>query len=129
VHRPELSITARIILSMRRWLVIFLIVLLPWRAWAGDAMTLAMGAPAGIQGHCAEHTLGAAMSHGEHATAADNDNQPSPHTACDICNGPAMTATTHPGVDTGPLPQARQTDGPVRFASALPRPGHKPPIS
>lgn len=116
---------------MRRWFVIFLIVLLPWRAWAGDAMTLAMAAPAGTEGHCAEHTLEAASSHGESDAAMTQvgTDSSAPHTVCDICNGPAMTATPRLGVETGPLPQAHQTAGPVRFASALPRPGHKPPIA
>jgi hypothetical protein len=117
---------------MRRWFVIFLIVLLPWRAWAGDAMTLAMASPAGAEGHCAEHSLEAATSHGPNDTAATTTlkaDANSPHTVCDVCNGPAMAATPRLGVDTGPLPQARQTTDPVRFDSALPRPGHKPPIA
>jgi hypothetical protein len=117
---------------MRRWFVVLLIVLLPWRAWAGDAMTLAMAAPDGNPGHCAEHTLGAATSHSRSdtgATAATSADTNSPHAVCDICNGPAMTATPPLAVDAGPLPQARQTAGPVRFASAPPRPGHKPPIA
>jgi hypothetical protein len=113
---------------MRRWFLILLIALLPWRAWAGDTMTFAMMTPSGIDAHCAEHGLGAVALHGASDTTTVSSDISS-HSLCDICNGPAMTAAIHLGVDTGPLPQARQTDGPVRFDSALSRPGHKPPIA
>ncbi|MGM9425389.1 DUF2946 family protein [Hydrogenophaga sp. MI9] len=119
---------------MRRWFVLFLIVLLPWRAWAGDAMTLtapaAPAAPATAVAHCADHAMQAAPQ-----SLADHDNDPAqadgavPHAVCDICNGPALAAAPLLPVAQHPLPPARQSTGPVRFASALPRAGHKPPIA
>ena len=115
---------------MRRWFIVVLIVLLPWRAWAGDAMTLAMSAPDGAAAHCAEHTVqtvaASSAAHGDDTTHTESS---ATHAVCDVCNGPAMTATPGLDVDSGPLPQAHQTAGPVRFASTLPRPGHKPPIA
>ncbi|MDQ7742863.1 hypothetical protein [Hydrogenophaga pseudoflava] len=53
---------------MHRWFVVLLIVLLPWRAWAGDAMVLSMTAgpdhtvePVGsmevVTPHCADHAV------------------------------------------------------------------------
>lgn len=115
---------------MRRWFVVLLIVLLPWRAWAGDAMVLSMAAaPEQVQTavvsgtattpHCADHA------------AADpaTPGQPALHAVCDICNGPLLATTPWAATGPEPLPPSRLTAGAVRFASALPHPGHKPPIS
>jgi hypothetical protein len=110
---------------MRRWFVIFLIVLLPWRAWAGDAMTLAMTAPG-------EHAAAAASPHcADHPSATDlaDADDPAPHAVCDICNGPALATAAFTALGPEPLPQALEATGPVRFVSALPRAGRKPPIS
>lgn len=115
---------------MRRWFVVLLIVLLPWRAWAGDAMVLSMaGAPEQVQvaavagtataPHCADHAVADPATPGE----------PSLHAACDICNGPLLATTSWSAAGPEPLPPSRLTAGVVRFASALPRLGHKPPIS
>lgn len=120
---------------MRRWFVIFLIVLLPWRAWAGDAMTLDAPTTPTPAAHCADHAAQAAMQsvapapqagHGsDHASTGDAV----PHAVCDICNGPAMASSPPSLVVQQPLPSSRQSTEPVRFASALPRAGHKPPIA
>lgn len=120
---------------MRRWFVIFLIVLLPWRAWAGDAMTLNVPTTPTSAAHCADHAVQATMpsvapaplaEHGsDHASASDA----APHAVCDICNGPAMTSSPPSLEVQQPLPSSRQSTDPVRFASALPRAGHKPPIA
>jgi hypothetical protein len=113
---------------MRRWFVVLLIVLLPWRAWAGDAMVLSMAAApeqdqavAGTvpTSHCADHTAA------DTATPAE----PALHATCDICNGPLLATTPWAAAGPEPLPPSRLTAGAVRFASALPHPGHKPPIS
>jgi hypothetical protein len=111
---------------MRRWFVVLLIVLLPWRAWAGDAMALSMAAnsdqhavPTAAVPHCADHA----------AADAATPDEPSVHAVCDICNGPLLTVPAPDGAGQEPLPPSRLTAGAVRFASALPHPGHKPPIS
>lgn len=116
---------------MRRWFVICLIVLLPWRAWAGNAMALVMTAPASAAGaavHCAELVLQTAET-GHGADTASTTDAPTPHAVCDSCNGPALSAAPGLAVDSGPLPQAHPRIAPVRFASALPRTGLKPPIA
>lgn len=118
---------------MRRWFVVLLIVLLPWRAWAGDAMVLSMAASpeqaqvaavaavadAATAPHCADHAVADPASPGETAL----------HAACDICNGPLLVTTPWAAAGPAPLPPSRLTAGAVRFASAQPHPGHKPPIS
>lgn len=109
---------------MRRWFVIFLIVLLPWRAWAGDAMMLSVAAPADPAAHCADHPPQQADP-ADHATA----DAPSSHAVCDICNGPALAPTTPLALGQEPLPQTRRSTDPERFASAPPQEGHKPPIA
>jgi hypothetical protein len=109
---------------MRRWFVIALIMLLPWRALAADAMTLAMsGTPgpssAAVSPHCDDHS----------ATDQASVDTPNPHALCDVCNGTVIAGPMPPSFDPAPLPQSLRDAGPVRFASALPRAGHKPPIS
>lgn len=115
---------------MRRWFVVLLIVLLPWRAWAGDAMVLSMAAAAeqaqvaavadaATAPHCTDHAVADPATPGE----------PALHAVCDICNGPLLAAMPAVSARQDPLPQARLTTAAVRFASALPHPGHKPPIS
>lgn len=115
---------------MRRWFVVLLIVLLPWRAWAGDAMVLSM---APTQGHAVEaaSSVAAATPHcADHAAAESaTPGEPALHAVCDICNGPLLAATPWADAGQDPLPPSRLTSGAVRFASALPHPGHKPPIS
>lgn len=114
---------------MRRWFIVLLIVLLPWRAWAGDAMLLSMAptsdhaAPAvpvsAAVPHCADHA----------STETATPGEPTVHAICDICNGPLLAAAPPVGTGSEPLPPSRLSAGAVRFASALPHPGHKPPIS
>lgn len=109
---------------MRRWFVVLLIVLLPWRAWAGDTMVISM-APT------LEHAAAAAAA--DYATADTPHcavtGEPTVHAACDICNGPLLAEAPWAGTGHEPLPPSRLATGPVRFASALPHPGRKPPIS
>lgn len=113
---------------MRRWFVLLLIALLPWRAWAGDAMMLSMTpspeprivvAETAAVPHCAEHA----------ADDAAHPGEPSGHAVCDICNGPLLAVP--PWSDAGQVaaPQTRLSAGPVLFASAVPRSGLKPPIA
>ena len=115
---------------MRRWFVVLLIVLLPWRAWAGDAMVLSM-APTQERALAAATSVAATAPHcADHAaTDAAGSGEPATHAVCDICNGPLLAAMPAVSARQDPLPQARLTTAAVRFASALPHPGHKPPIS
>lgn len=114
---------------MRRWFVIFLIVLLPWRAWAGDAMTLAVPAPADASpaAHCTDHAAPATTEH--HGADHAQRDLPAPHAVCDICNGPVLVPATGLPAWSTPVPHAVLSAGPERFDSALAQPGHKPPIA
>lgn len=111
--------------SMRHWLLILLIALLPLRAWAGDAMVVAMPSAPGTAAHCADHPSPTDVS--DLTSTADGDQQT--HDLCDVCNGPAMTAGPHPGPDAAPLPQALLAPERSDFASAVLQRGHKPPIA
>lgn len=110
---------------MRHWLLILLIALLPLRAWAGDAMAVAMPSTPGTAAHCAEHPPAADTSAQADASADDQQT----HALCDVCNGPAMTAGTHPNPTAAPLPQALVAPGRSDFVSAVLQRGHKPPIA
>lgn len=116
---------------MRRWFVVFLIVLLPWRAWAADAMTMAVPETPASAAHCADHAMQAVAA----VTSSDHDRDQAgadasvAHAACDICNGPLLAPSPLLPAVQAPLPQARQSTGPVRFASALLHVGRKPPIA
>ena len=129
---------------MRHLLFAFLIALLPLRGWVGDAMAVSMfTAPNQGAAHagCAENmappalatALQAATSHDRATQDAPNaqaqDDGALTHSACDVCNGVVMAQPTPPGVPAQqayPLLAAPRT---VRFASAVPQQGHKPPIS
>ncbi|MBA4261810.1 MAG: hypothetical protein C0443_07260 [Comamonadaceae bacterium] len=117
---------------MRHWLLILMIALLPLRGWAGDAMAMSMwAAPPAHQTaspcHGGPATLAAQeMAHDGHHTADTPSHNSC--TACDICNGPAMTLAAHSARTTLP---AVTTTAPAceRFASAVPQRGSKPPIA
>ncbi|MFP8777424.1 hypothetical protein [Hydrogenophaga sp. RWCD_12] len=116
---------------MRRWFVIFLIVLLPWRAWAADAMTMAVPGTTSPAAHCADHALQAAAPMASPDQGSDHARVDGTvaHAVCDVCNGPALAPSPTLPTVQAPLPQARQSTGPVLFASALLRAGRKPPIA
>jgi hypothetical protein len=131
-------------LHMRHFLIACLIALLPLRGWVGDAMAVSMLVPpaqGAAHAGCAENlgppalatVLQAPTAHGmatqDAPTAQAQDGSTLTHSACDVCNGVAMAQPTPPGVparQAHPLLAAPQT---VRFASAEPQQGHKPPIS
>lgn len=133
---------------MRVLTLVLLMLLMPLRAWAGDAMALSM-----LQGHApvkATHAMhtDAMADHSDHSDHQDHrgpnghqdvadthaghdmatDDACPSHVACDLCNGPVLslplwqgevtTARHHPAV---PL----ATD----FASLVPPRHHKPPIA
>ncbi len=120
---------------MRPIVLVLLMLLLPLRAWAGDAMALSMlqerpAQAAAVMAMPGDHdhhdmTVGHAGHDGQAPQAGDDC--PS-HVACDVCNGPVLSlpvwqaegsmARHHP-----PVPPA--TD----FASLVPQRHHKPPIA
>ncbi len=129
---------------MRHWLLILMIALLPLRGWTGDAMAMSMwAAPPSHQAaspcHVGPATVASqGMAHDGHHTAADETMAHGSHTgdnpshntctACDICNGPAMTLALHSARTT--LPAVTHTAPACeRFASAVAQRGSKPPIA
>ncbi|WP_302175933.1 hypothetical protein [uncultured Hydrogenophaga sp.] len=120
---------------MRTLAIVLLMLLMPLRAWAGDAMALSMlhgqGHPpvtstASMAVETEDHAGHA--DHDDHASMAEPDNHCSSHTACDLCNGPVLSL---PGWKADPVPARHhlQTVPKVRFASLVPPRHHKPPIS
>ncbi len=117
---------------MRHWFLVLMIALLPLRGWVGDAMAIEMlSAPAqsavvvgGGSGHpCPDHMASASADHVAPDSSGDHT-----HTACDVCNGPALAmgasfAQTLPPVHSVAVRPAE------RFASSEARRGVKPPIS
>ncbi len=118
---------------MRTLLFAVLIALLPLRAWMGDAMAVSMlpvqaapaaAAQADAPPPCPDHATAASADHGgSTADAADHR-----HAACDVCNGPVLAQTVHR--DQAPALRHGLLEAPAeRFASSVPLPGIKPPIS
>lgn len=131
---------------MRRWLLIFMIALLPLRGWASDAMAMSLSvmattsqAAAPCHGPHAEavsmngmalHSSGPVDVHPGMAHGQQGDDSASHTTcnACDICNVPAM-ALTAPSARSSALAIAHAIPVCERFASAVPQRGSKPPIA
>lgn len=121
---------------MRHLLLALMIALLPLRAWVGDAMAVSM------LGHPGATAVASAVAADAHAPCPDHavgvpalqdaahDEAPShhPHSACDVCNGPALVVAQHTAVSL-PQAQALLAQPAERFASAALAPGIKPPIS
>jgi hypothetical protein len=112
---------------MRHLMLALLIALLPLRGWMGDAMALGtqhatvVQVTSAMHADCAGHHAGSVEATSSHSTN---------HTchACDVCHSPAFAPMngltwTSP---RGPVPQPERSE---RFASAVPQPGIKPPIS
>lgn len=122
---------------MRPLVLVLLMLLLPLRAWAGDAMAFSMlqespaqAAAMAMPGDHGDHDHhGMNVGHAGHDDPAPQagDDCPS-HVACDVCNGPVLSlpiwhaegsvARHHP-------PVSPTTD----FASLVPPRHHKPPIA
>lgn len=137
---------------MRHFLLALMIALLPLRAWTGDAMAISMlghpAATAAVAGFAAEHAncpdhaaqlppgsaTGHAVDHsahgmGEHGAEASHPGQDHhQHSACDVCNGPALGAA-QPGAATASQVHAVVAPPAERFVSFAPQQGIKPPIS
>ena len=133
---------------MRHLLLALIIALLPLRAWVGDAMAVSMMGhtatsmvAAGAQPDCPDHAgevpLALSLSAGHdlhgstHGTAeAQQPDHPQDHqhSACDVCNGPAMALPT-PAVPALAMAHGVLAPPAERFASTEPHRGIKPPIS
>jgi hypothetical protein len=140
---------------MRLLLLALMIALLPLRGWVGDVMAMEMPAglsfatnniathadTAGAGGHihvnteashtpCHGHDGAAADARADKAGSQDNPGpDPCSHcSACQICHTVAVTAAISLAVDTA-LPHLLWPAGGLQFASAIPAPHLKPPIS
>lgn len=140
---------------MRLLLLALMIALLPLRGWVGDVMAMEMPAglsfatnniathadATGASGHihvnseaphtpCHGHDGAAADVSADNAESHDNPGpgQCSHCSACQICHTVAVTAAVSLAVDTA-LPHLLWPAGGLQFASAIPAPHLKPPIS
>lgn len=140
---------------MRLLLLALMIVLLPLRGWVGDVMAMELPAGflfatnniaatadnAGTSGHIHVNSEASrTQCHGHNGAAADvsadnaeSHNNPGPGqsshcSACQICHAVAVTAAINLAVHTS-LPHFLWPAGGLQFASAIPAPHLKPPIS
>lgn len=125
---------------MRVFVLILLMLLLPLRAWAGDAMALSMvqGAGAAALVMPADHTAhdmhdghdGHDMQagHAAHNAAPQAADDCPSHVACDVCNGPVLSLPVWKA--EGAVARHRPSVTPSSdFASLVPHRRHKPPIA
>gem|GEM_PF-860260 len=135
--------------TMRRWLLVLLVALLPLRSGAGDAMGTGMATDAmkpAVAGHLIipnsianyqESTGASGQFSSENSTQQQGDCPSTalaghPHcqscASCLACNTVALTVTVTlapPPAVAAAVPMAQ----PLAFDSAIPHPGLKPPIS
>ena len=119
---------------MRVLTLVLLMLLLPLRAWAGDAMALSElrgHGPATVQvsaaadqhaGH--DHSAG----HVAPVAAADADQDCPSHVACDVCNGPVLSLPVWQAHGATVVHRPRVPSA-TDFASLVPQRHHKPPIA
>lgn len=124
---------------MRRLFVIVLLVLLPLRGWAANAMTLEMlPTHAGGAAHalCPDHATpvadAAQAAHGADHHAAGGDTAPPDashtHPHCTACQLPALTWPVWPTLAAAP-PQATPAAHAAVLRNPAPRRLIKPPIA
>jgi len=127
---------------MRHFLIALMIALLPVRGWVGEAMAFSMQAnPASPAAHagCPDHAPPSASLTAQPtpplfemvnlvADADTTDDGTHQHSACDICNGPAMAASAT-GLLALTTMHPQHASRVERFASSELRQGVKPPIS
>jgi hypothetical protein len=124
---------------MRLFLLALMIVLLPLRTWAGDAMTMRMldlrsatqssscASHPTAQVHNLDHLGAPASAHHSSATTDHTDAATPAHTTCDACVL-VMWVDQHPAVDTPERPHSRlQRRGSTGFTSAWLRGALRPP--
>jgi hypothetical protein len=120
---------------MRHWFLVLMIALLPLRGWVGDAMAVEMLAqPAhasmAVDGHghadVDQHALNSDhCACDEHATAGGADH---PHSACDVCNLPALAMAVL-DLQVPPTSHSELAPPAEPFVSSEAQQGVKPPIS
>lgn len=126
---------------MRHLLLALMIALLPVRGWVGDAMAISMLAhgpaaasaevamAAGTDHHpCPDHAAAPPDTQVSGGPADDHQNRAHAHSACDVCNGPAMNVSS-PTATAAPASHTLLAALSESFASSEPRQGTKPPIS
>jgi len=128
---------------MRHFLIALMIALLPVRGWVGEAMAFSMQTnPTSAAAHagCPDHAPPPASITAEptpplfemasQAIDADttDDDSTHQHSACDICNGPAMAASAT-ALLTLTVMHPQHASRVERFASSELQQGVKPPIS
>lgn len=131
---------------MRRWLLLVMVLLLPLRAWVGDAMAAEMmGQRVAAQAqaevhHGGHHGEAAAMVHGhdcdEHAQAQPADDTPGASAtpagdcptcaSCQACSSVALWPSVAPG-SLPRIPQAAPDAPQPAYASADAGHAFKPP--
>ncbi len=129
---------------MRTWLLILMIALLPLRGWASGAMALSMQ-PSQAPSHAAVPCHGGVATLQSTTMVMDSHNGAAVHlanegpgqdgslvhntcSACDVCNGPALTQTLNTVQPAGPV-MTLLSPRIERFVSALAQRSHKPPIA
>lgn len=119
---------------MRVWFVVLLMVLLPLRGWAGDAMAVSMAtdrAPAAALVAAADCHGAADHTHDQHGSQDSHqghEGHGTAHLLCDVCNGPALTPAAMLAVGDA-RPHSLHIPSRVAFASEAPRRGVRPPIA
>jgi hypothetical protein len=110
---------------MRRWLLLFLVVLMPLRAWAGDAMSLQMAGSqiaqvvSAMPADCPMHADASSEAEGQLAGLACN--------ACDLCLPLAEVAAVD--IDArAPIGHVMRAAPGAASLGVAPAPGLKPPI-
>ncbi|MGE0097714.1 MAG: hypothetical protein AB7S86_05135 [Hydrogenophaga sp.] len=118
---------------MRHLLLALLIALLPLRAWVSDAMAVSMIAAAPVHEAmatgqadatpCPDHLMA-----GQDMDSSSADDGSHEHSACDVCNGPAMSLSSQAALALT-VAHGQIVGSPERFASLSVPAGTKPPIS
>ena len=135
--------------TMRRFVLVLMIALLPLRTWAGDVMAIDMVAGAqsaspsasssalgqaasSVDSALAHHQMPSAIDCEGHAgtSSAESDAQAHCKTCvtCQICHSVVILAQA-PGVSPPDLTPALTVVGAPRFTSAERAPSQKPPIA
>lgn len=111
---------------MRVLALVLLMLLMPLRAWAGDAMALSMA-----QQHLPAQEHGQHEAHAEtglHGETADAGTYCPSHIACDLCNGPVLSLAPWQA-EAGTVRHPRLVVPDEHFASLVPERLHRPPIA
>jgi len=119
--------------AVTRLIIMFMIVLLPLRGWAGDRMSIQMAATSSESRAASEMSADCPMLAMANGSKANADNTKSPSgvgccASCGLCTPLAEWADTTFSIATFAAHAQPLTAG-IQFISASPRPALKPPIS